>query len=127
MLFMYPAYFHKEDDGYWVDFPDLSGVFTQGDDFSETYKNAQEALELYLSSAVAEGSDIIRATDVESVDPIEDGFVNVVSVDYDPYKDANKSVKKTLSIPAWLNDKALAMGLNFSKILQEALIEKITK
>ena len=127
MLFMYPAYFHKESDGYWLEFPDLPGVYSQGDDFAETYKNAQEALELYLSSAVADGDDLVRGSDISTVKPIEYGLVNVVSVDFDPYKNANRSVKKTLSVPAWLNDKALAMGLNFSKVLQEALLERITR
>ena len=127
MLFMYPAYFHKETDGYWVECPDLDGVYSQGDNFTEAYKNAQEALELYLSSTVAEGKDLAHSSEMDSIDSIEDGFTNVVSVDFDPYKDLNKSVKKTLSIPSWLNDKALSMGLNFSKVLQDALLEKITQ
>lgn len=37
----------------------------------------------------------------------------------------NKSVKKTLTIPEWLNEAAIAMDLNFSQVLQEALIAKI--
>ena len=76
---------------------------------------------------MADGDDLVRGSDISTVKPIEDGLVNVVSVDFDPYKDANRSVKKTLSVPAWLNDKALAMGLNFSKVLQEALLERITR
>lgn len=59
-------------------------------------------------------------------DPAE-GFVNLVTVDVKEYAKNHfeKSVKKTLSIPAWLNAAALEKNINFSQVLQEALLKKI--
>lgn len=54
----------------------------------------------------------------------DDGFSSLVSCDINQYKDT-KAVKKTLTIPSWLNDRAMSMGLNFSQVLQEALLLKI--
>lgn len=53
-------------------------------------------------------------------------FVNYVACDTMEYRKRynNKSVKKTLSIPAWLNEKACSMNINFSQVLQEALMKK---
>ena len=59
----------------------------------------------------------------------ENGFVTVVLVDLDKkekeFKEKSKAVKKTLTIPYWVNEKALAMNINFSQTLTDALIEKI--
>ena len=54
----------------------------------------------------------------------DDGFVSLVSCNIDPYKD-KRAVKKTLTIPAWLNERAVSMGINFSQVLQDALLRKI--
>ena len=123
MLFVYPAIFHKEETTYWVEFPDLKGCYTYGSSIVEAMEGAQEALAGYLLSLLEEGETIVAPSDISSYHP-EDGFTSFVSCDINQYKDT-KAVKKTLTIPAWLNDRAVSMGLNFSKILQEALIKKI--
>ncbi len=126
MLFVYPAIFHKEEKEeatYWVEFPDLKGCYTYGSSIVEAMEGAQEALAGYLLSLLEEGETIVAPSDISSYHP-EDGFTSFVSCDINQYKDT-KAVKKTLTIPAWLNDRAVSMGLNFSKILQEALIKKI--
>ena len=66
------------------------------------------------------------AKDLE-LDNYHDAFVNIVTVDAEEYAKThfNKAVKKTLTIPQWLNDSATAAGLNFSLVLQEALMQKI--
>ena len=53
-------------------------------------------------------------------------FVNYVACDTMEYRKRydNKAVKKTLSVPAWLNEKAISMNINFSQVLQEALMKK---
>ena len=126
MLFVYPAIFHKEEKEettYWVEFPDLKGCYTYGSSIVEAMEGAQEALAGYLLSLLEEGETMVAPSDISSYHP-EDGFTSFVSCDINQYKDT-KAVKKTLTIPAWLNDRAVSMGLNFSKILQEALIKKI--
>ena len=123
MLFVYPAIFHKEDYAYWVEFPDLEGCHTFGGSIPETLEAAQEALSAYLLTLLEQGRPLAAPSDVSALRP-EDGFSSLVSCNIDQYKGA-KAVKKTLTIPSWLNDRAVSMGLNFSKVLQDALIAKI--
>ncbi len=123
MLFVYPAIFHKEDNAYWVEFPDLEGCHTYGSSITETMEAAQEALAGYLLTLLEQGRPIASPSDISSFHP-EDGFSSFVSCDINQYKDA-KAVKKTLTIPSWLNERAMAMGINFSQVLQDALLSKI--
>ncbi|MBO5159336.1 MAG: type II toxin-antitoxin system HicB family antitoxin [Lachnospiraceae bacterium] len=123
----YPAIFHKEEEGFWVSFPDFPECFTEGDNMEQAYQMAVEALGLAITSRKEEGEEIPNPTVPEKVD-VGDGMLVVVNFDMAEYlrKHNSKAVKKTLSIPEWLNEEALRMGLNFSQVLQEALINKIT-
>ncbi len=123
MLFVYPAVFHKEEEAYWVEFPDLEGCHTYGCSINETMEAAQEALAGYLLTLLEQEKEITAPSDISSM-PAEDGFLSLVSCDINQYKDT-KAVKKTLTIPSWLNDRAVSMGVNFSQVLQEALLAKI--
>ncbi len=139
MLSMYPACFYKEDDGYSVIFPDLNYLATQGDSLKEAMEMAVECLAAYLHSCKNDGETIPEPSNLTDIDPVAvskevspdepvgEAFVNMVSVDVETYAKANfeKSVRKTLTIPAWLNKAALEQGINFSKTLQEALLEKV--
>lgn len=123
MLFVYPAVFHKEDNSYWVEFPDLEGCTSYGATLNETMAGAQESLAGYLLTLLEQGTHVAPPSEIDSIHP-DDGFTTLVSCDINQYKDA-KAVKKTLTIPAWLNDRAMAMGINFSQTLQDALLSKI--
>lgn len=123
MLFVYPAIFHKEENSYWVEFPDLEGCHTYGNSIAETMEAAQEALAGYLLTLLEQGTPVASPSDISSFQ-VNDGFSSLVSCDINQYKDT-KAVKKTLTIPSWLNDRAVSMGVNFSQVLQEALISKI--
>ena len=123
MTFVYPAIFHKEDGTYWVEFPDLKGCYTYGATIPETMEAAQESLGAYLLTLLERGEDLAAPSDISGLHP-EDGFVSLVSCKVDQYRDT-RAVKKTLTIPAWLNDRATAMGVNFSQALQESLLAKI--
>lgn len=123
MLFVYPAIFHQEVDSYWVEFPDLEGCHTFGSSITETMEAAQEALSGYLLTLLEQGHTLASPSDISTIQA-EDGFCTLVSCDINQYKDT-KAVKKTLSIPSWLNDRAIDMGINFSQVLQEALLSKI--
>ncbi len=127
----YPAVFHASDDntGYWIEFPDLPGCFSQGDTINQSMEFAKEALGLFLDQ-----SDDLYERNIAQPSEVQEvmkQFPNeiVLLVEYDSIKYArlykNKAVKKTLSIPQWLNEEATAKGLNFSQILQEALISKL--
>ena len=124
MLFVYPAVFHKEDDAYWVEFPDLEGCQTYGGTLNETMACAQEALAGYLLTLLEENRELVSPSDVSAVSSGGDSFVTLVTCDINQYQDT-KAIKKTLTIPAWLNERAVSMGINFSQVLQEALMTKI--
>lgn len=120
MLKVYPALFHIENDSYWVEFPDLPGCQSVGDTLEETIKMAQEALGLYLNSLLEDKVLFPPASDIKSFASCAD-FTSYISVDIEKYFKNTKSVKKTLSIPGWLNEEAEKRHINFSSTLQEAL------
>ena len=123
----YPAIFHKDEDcGFWVSFPDFPECLTEGDDMEKAYEMAVSALGLAITCRKKEGDTIPKASSPESIDA-EDGVLVIVEFDMMEYqkKHNSKAVKKTLSIPEWLNEEAMAMGINFSQVLQEALMLKL--
>ena len=119
----YPAIFHKEGDGFWVSFPDFPECFTEGDDIKRAYEMSVDALGLAITSRKAEGEVIPVPSDPDCVESGED-LLMVIQFDMMEYlrKHNSKAVKKTLSIPEWLNEEALRLGVNFSQVLQEALM-----
>jgi len=123
MLFVYPAVFHKEEDSYWVEFPDLPGCHSYGSSVTETMACAQEALAGYILTLLEQERPIAVPSDIGTLSA-EDGFTSLVSCNIDQYKET-KAVKKTLTIPAWLNERAMEKGVNFSQVLQEALLLKV--
>ena len=139
MLSMYPACFFHETDGYSVVFPDLNWLATQGDSFEEAMEMAVDCLAGYLHTCQMDGDTIPKPSKLSDIDPqaiaaeldpdvpMCESFVNMVSVDVASYAKEHfeKSVKKTLTIPTWLNQAALEKGINFSQVLQEALLSKI--
>ena len=123
----YPAIFHKaEEGGFWVSFPDLPECLTDGDNMEQAYEMAVDALGLSLTSRINENQTIPEPSQADLI-VVEDGFLVVIEFDMLAYKKRtnSKSVKKTLSIPQWLNEEALARGINFSQALQEILITKL--
>ena len=124
----YPAVFHKaEEGGFWISFPDIPECLTQGEDMTEAYEMAVDALGLALTSREEEKQPIPAASDPSEVKLEPNSFLVVVEFDMLAYKKRTNSraVKKTSSIPEWLNEEATAMGINFSQVLQEALMAKV--
>ena len=123
----YPALFHRaEEGGFWVSFPDFPECFTEGEDMTQAYEMAVEAMGLALVSRKEEGEEIPSPTEIDKVD-VEEGTLAIIEFDMLEYqkKHNSRAVKKTLSIPEWLNEEATAMGVNFSQVLQEALLSKL--
>lgn len=125
MLKIYPAIFLKEDNGFSVSFPDLDGCFTEGATLEEAVEMAQEALGLYLVSLEERNITIPAPSDNISIQCETNEFVTLVSTPIDKYRRKNKAVKKTLTIPQWLNDEAELRHINFSSVLQKALKEEL--
>ena len=137
MLSIYPACFFKEEKGYSVIFPDLNWLATCGETEEEAMSMAVDCLAGYLYTSKIDGEEIPapsarNAISLETVakeldaNP-KDAFINMVSVDVVEYARTHfeKSVRKTLTIPAWLNVAALEKNINFSQTLQEALLTKL--
>ena len=123
----YQALFHKsEEGGFWISFPDFPECFTEGDDMKQAYEMAVEALGLALVNRKEEKEEIPDPSDLDKIQN-EDGTIVIVEFDMLEYqrKHNSKAVKKTLSIPEWLNEEAVSMGVNFSQVLQEALMSKL--
>lgn len=127
MKYIYPAIFEREGDNYTVQFPDLQGCNTFGNGLQETYDMAEDALCLMLYTLEENEAVIPPATDVSNIKTVGDTFVSLVSCDTLEYRQFydNKAVKKTLTIPSWLNTMAERAGINFSAVLQEALKRKL--
>ena len=124
ILLTYPAIFTLEDNEYWVEFVDLKGCFSDGKTLAEAMENVKEAMGLFLED-LNEYPEC--TTNIKSLKLEENQIVSFVSVDLEEHKRKyeNKSVKKTLSIPAWLNTIAEKENVNFSQILQKALIDTL--
>lgn len=128
--YVYPAVFCPEETGFSVLFPDLRGCRSQGENIEEASLMAQEALGLYLEYLSDEGKYIPAPSSPNDISCKGDGdFVAMISVDIVAVKSKTngKAVKKTLTIPAWLNEEAEKQHINFSSVLQEALIDRISK
>ncbi|MCI8283958.1 MAG: type II toxin-antitoxin system HicB family antitoxin [Firmicutes bacterium] len=126
--YAYPAIFTPaEEGGYTVNFPDLEGCFTEGDTLAEAIYMAEDALALILYGYEKDQRHIPAPSTHTQLPLTSDEFVNFIACDTLEYQKRynNKSIKKTLTIPEWLNESATSKGINFSQILQEALISKI--
>ncbi len=123
--YVYPALFEScEEGGYTVTFPDLPGCITEGDTPDEALSMAKEALSLYLYNMEEDNEVIPKPSLPQSISIDEEGsFVCLVDTWMIPirYRMQNRSVKKTLTIPKWLNDEAEKNQVNFSHLLQNAL------
>ena len=104
----YPAIFHKaEEGGFWISFPDIPECLTEGDDMQQAYEMAVEALGLALIGRKEEGEEIPIPSEIGEIRN-EDGTIVIVGFDILEYKKKHnaRAVKKTLSIPEWLNEES---------------------
>ncbi|MBR5239925.1 MAG: type II toxin-antitoxin system HicB family antitoxin [Clostridia bacterium] len=125
-IYYYPAIFTPEDTGYTVSFPDFPGCYTQADTLEEAYQYAADAIGLYAQNEKGD-FDLPDAT-FHDVDILESGeFFALVAFNKTEYlkRNSTKAVKKTLTIPSWLNELAEKEKINFSNTLQIALMEKL--
>jgi predicted RNase H-like HicB family nuclease len=118
----YPAIFTEENTGYSVRFPDLDGCFTEGDTLDETYEMAFDAIGLFLQQQDGRFT-FPKPSDPKRIHTTEAEFVALIEFDDVTYmqKHDNRAVKKTLTIPSWLNHQAEKANAPFSQILQQGL------
>lgn len=124
----YPAVFHEaEEGGFWISFPDIPECLTEGDDMRQAYEMAVEALGLAVTERKKEKKALPDPSSPQDISTAQGEFLVIVEFDMAAYqrKHNSRAVKKTLSIPEWLNEEAMKQNINFSQVLQEALIKKV--
>ena len=123
--YAYPAQFINEDNGtVSVFFPDLEGCCTYDDTIEGAALMAKEALELYIEVILEKGETLPKPSAVKDI-AAENGIVMLVIADVENMSKENAPVKKTLTIPKWLDREATNAHLNFSGVLRDALIERL--
>lgn len=128
MKYVYPAVFEEaEEGGYIVTVPDVPCAFTQGDDMADAIFMAEDVLAMMLADYEDSKKTIPPVSDIKEMEKTANGVVSYVMADTDEWRKSvdNRAIKKTLSIPSWLNKKAEKASINFSQTLQEALCQKL--
>ena len=127
-IYIYPAIISKfAQNDYNISFPDFDEIITFGENLEEAYIMAEDALKLCLFDLYEDKEEIPKPREIENIKLNENQIMILVKVnlkqtikEYD-----NKAIKKTLTIPSWLNKEAEKAHINFSQILQEALISHL--
>lgn len=127
MKYAFPAIFRPEDGHFFIFFPDLEECASQGDSLEECCELAEDVLNLALWKREERGEEIPQASAVQTIEHEAGDIVTLVKADTLAYSRLydTKAVKKTLSIPHWLDTRAQARGVNFSYLLQQALIKEL--
>lgn len=123
MLKSYPAIFHREGTGYWVEFPEFGGG-TEGETIELAMKNAREMLESVLASYIDEGLTLPTPSDISKL-KAPDGFVTLIQVNPLPFVKNNKAIRKNVTVPEWLVRLADREKVNYSEVLTQALESRL--
>ncbi|MCG9969649.1 type II toxin-antitoxin system HicB family antitoxin [Pelotomaculum terephthalicicum JT] len=122
MEYIFPAIFEQNSDGsYTITYPDLPGCVSEGKSLSNAMDMAQSALTQWVEYLLDEKENIPNASNIKNIKPLNNQFVNLVRAEI---RD-NRAVRRTVSIPGWLDTKAADAGISLSKVLQEALKERL--
>ena len=124
-IYEYVAILDYAEDGINISFPDLPGCISCEDTTEEALKHAEEALGLYMVECEEEKIEIPNPTPLEKIvcKSKERPILVCVWMPLVRNEVETVSVKKTLTLPAWLNKLAEANHINFSQVLQAALKE----
>lgn len=125
--YAYPAYLYYEPDGISIAFPDLPGCLPCASTTEEAFQNAREALGLHLFGMEQNREEIPAPTPIQDLEPDNNAVLSIIQVFMPAIRERmnNRVVKKTLTIPSWLNSAAMEQGLNLSQVLQDALKDQL--
>jgi predicted RNase H-like HicB family nuclease len=123
MEYVYSAVFHENSDGsYTVTYPDLPGCVSEGKSLGNALYMAQSALTQWIEYLLDKKQEIPKAAMDADIETADGEFVNLVRADV---KDG-RAVKRTVSLPKWLDEKAVENNLSLSRVLQDALMSKLS-
>jgi len=118
MEYIYPAIFEQNsDDSYTITFPDLPGCISEGKSLCSAMDMAQGALSQWIEYLQEEKKDIPNPSNMEKIKPLKNQFATLIMA---KVRD-NRAVRRTVSIPGWLDAKATDADISLSKVLQEGL------
>lgn len=125
--YAYPAIFEEDEGSIAVTFPDFESCYTQGEDEVDALEMAADVLNGKLIFLEDKKEVIPKPTAIKDIKLKQNQYASLVAADTMLYRkiNSNKAVKKTLTIPSWLNAAAESQSINFSQVLQEALIQQI--
>ncbi len=127
--YMFPAVFTPEKNGVSIEFPDLPGCLPCADTMEEAVKNAKEALGLHLYGMEEDGEVIPEPSKIGELNVPSGSMLCMIDVFMPAFREniRRSTVKKTLTVPYWLNAEAERLGINFSQTLQDALKQQISQ
>lgn len=120
--YVFPAVFHKnEDHSYTISYPDLPGCISEGKDLGNALHMAQDALSQWIEYLTDKQADIPAASAIDAVELEKDEFSSYIRADVR----YNRAVRRTVSLPKWMDEKAASAGLSLSRVLQDSLSERL--
>ena len=127
-IYVFPAIFNYAEDGISISFPDLPGCFSCAENDEEALRMAKDALGGHLwvrEDTVEKNGEIPEPTPADQIHTEANERVQLIEVYMPLIRESNDSraVKKTLTIPAWMDRLAKEENINFSQLLQSAIID----
>ena len=120
--YVYPALFHPNEDGtFTITYPDLPGCISEGKSLGNAMYMAQSALSQWIEYLIDKKQEIPSASQIKDIPTEANDFINLIRADV---KDG-RAVKRTVSIPKWMDDGAVKSGLSLSRVLQDALRDRL--
>ena len=120
--YVYPAIFHPNEDGsFTITYPDLPGCISEVKSLGNAMYMAQSALTQWIEYLTDKKQEIPTARNLNEIETFQNEFVSLIRADV---KDG-RAVKRTVSIPKWMDDKVSEAGLSLSRVLQDALKERL--
>lgn len=121
--YIYPAIFEYEKNNISISFPDLPGCISCAKNDEEALYMAKDALGLYIVCVEEDNEELPEPTNLQNILLDKNQKASLIEVNMPLFRDAiqNTAVKKTLTIPKWLNDIAEKNKINFSQVLQSSL------
>lgn len=131
MKLVYPAIFTpcEEKEGYTVVVPDLPGCVSEGNDLIDAIDMGTDAASGWILGELEDGNDIPSASRYEDISVESGSFINYLVLDMTAYSEkyGSASLRKNITIPAWLNTYGEKNNINFSRVLQDALLKMAQK
>ena len=129
MKSVYPIIIYPSEGGdtsHYIEIPDIDRG-TQGENLADCMDMARDALSLWAIAEMDAGREVPPPSEIGNIEIPAGAVATLVDVDFDEYRKklANRAVRKNCTIPSWLNEAAEKQGVNFSAVLQRALMEQL--